>query len=173
MLLVIVVAACGGSKVDPTTASAGFRQLPADQVIAGFEQYISQAGAKQAILKGDTAYLYEDSAMAKVQNVHLTIFDEKGQVSANLTSKTGDVNNATQAMVARGNVVLITTDGRRIETEELHYDPNAHRIFSNVPTVQRYQGGVLRGTGFDADDKFNNVLIRNARSSGGGIRIQF
>lgn len=171
-VLMLIVVGCGGPRTEPV-AGAGFQKLESDQVIVGFEQYVTEAGSKRAIMRGDTAYIFEDSSLVKVHRAKLTLFDDQGKVSARLTSKTGDVNSATQAMVARGNVVLVTGDGRTIETEELHYDPKSHRVWSNVHTVQRQNGGVLSGSGFDADDKFTNFRITNARSKGGGLKIQF
>ena len=47
------------------------------------------------------------------------------------------MNERTEEMVARGDVVLIVhSDGRRIESPELHYDPNRDRIWSDSTTVQ-------------------------------------
>lgn len=169
----LLLMSCGRAATDPT-GGAGFRTIPSDQVIVGFEQYVSEGGRPKATMRGDTAFIFEDSSVAKVRRINLTMYNESGQVSARLTAVTGDVNTATQGMIARGDVVLISEpEGRRIETEELHYDPRSHRIWSDQPTVQHYQGGTLRGSGFEADDKFYNVQIRNARSTGGGLRIQF
>ena len=173
ILLALLAIACDRQTSAPT-ADAGFKMLAADQVIVGFQQYVSEKGLNKAILRGDTAYIYEDSSLAKVQKVDLVLYDEAGKVSARLTSKAGRLNTQTQGMTAIGNVILITeSDGRRIETEELHYDPTTHRVWSTVPTTQRHQGGVLTGTGFEADDKFYNVRITGARSTGGGFRINF
>lgn len=173
ILLLVLVGACGGPQTDPT-AGEGFRQLVADQVIAGFEQHLTEDGRHKVLMRGDTAYIFEDSALAKVRNMNIIMYDEAGHVSARLTALAGDINTAHQGMVARGNVVLITEqDGRRIETEELHFDPRTHRIWSDVRTVQHHEGGILMGSGFEADDKFQNVQIRQASSSGGGLRIQF
>ena len=172
-LAIAITSACDRQTAAPP-AGAGFQMLAADQVIVGFQQYVSERGLNKAILRGDTAYVYEDSSLAKVRKVDLVLYDEAGKVSARLTSKAGRLNTFTQGMVATGNVILITeSDGRRIETEELHYDPTTHRVWSNVRTTQRYQGGVLTGTGFEADDKFYNVRITNASSTGGGFRINF
>jgi LPS export ABC transporter protein LptC len=156
------------------TGGEGFEKLPADQVITGFEQYVSENGLNKAIMRGDTAFIFEDSSVAHVKTVNLVLYDEAGKVNARVTSKSGRLNTFSQAMTATGNVVLITeTDGRRIETEELNYDPTTHRVWSTVRTVQRHQGGVLTGNGFEADDKFQNVRIHGARSTGGGFRINF
>lgn len=171
-LLLVALVGCGGAEQSPT-AGAGFQKLESDQVIFGFQQHVTQAGVRQAILRGDTAFIYEDSSLAKVRKVDLVLYNEQGKVNATLKSKAGRLNTYTQQMVASGNVVLITQDGRQIETEELHYDPNTHRVWSTVRTTQRHQGGVLTGTGFEADDKFNNVRVTGARSTGGGFKINF
>ncbi len=174
LLTLLCLSACKGNEVTPV-ATVGYRNIAADQIVIGMEQYVTEAGKQRAILRGDTAYVFEDSAKAHVKKVNLTLYDEAGGESAHLTSQEGDFSNNTQAMVARGNVVLVTrgADPSTIETEELHYDPNTHRIWSTKPTTRRYSGGVIRGTGFEADDKFQNVRIANASSSGGGMRIQF
>jgi LPS export ABC transporter protein LptC len=168
----LAVLGCGQQPATLPTGE-GFVMLDADQVIYGFEQYITKNGRNTAVMRGDTAHIYEDSMLAKVKNSSVVLYDERGNVSARLKSKTGVVHSGTQRMIARGNVVLTTDAGRTIETEELHYDPETHRVWSTVRTVQRYQGGVLTGTGFDADDKFQNVRITGASSRGGGMRIQF
>jgi len=173
VLVLSGVGACGGPQSGPT-ASVGFRTLQSDQVVIGFEQYITENGQNKVILRGDTAYVFEDSSTARIRKLNLTLYNETGQVSARLNSDSGVVNTFTRAMIARGRVVLTTEqDGRRIETEELHYDPQAHRVWSTVPVVQHFQNGVINGTGFEADDKFYNVRINNARSTGGGLRITF
>ena len=174
LVLALLLGACRNNEVTPT-ATVGYRDIAADQIVIGMEQYVTDAGKQRAILRGDTAYVFEDSAKAHVKKVNLTLYDDAGRESAQLTSREGDFSNDTQAMTAIGNVVLVTrgANPRTIETDELHYDPNTKRIWSTKPTVMREGASVMRGTGFEADDEFHNVRVTNARSSGGGVRIQF
>jgi LPS export ABC transporter protein LptC len=174
LILAALLGACGNNELTPT-ASPDYRDIAADQIVIGMEQYVTQSGRQSAILRGDTAYVFEDSAKAHVKKVNLTLYDESGRESAQLTSREGDFSNVTQAMVARGKVVLVTrgAEPRTIETEELHYDPNSKRIWSTKPTIMRSGTGVVSGSGFEADDRFVNVRVANARSSGGGMKITF
>lgn len=173
-LSLTLFSACGDrDNIEPNASFAELPKLPSDQVIVGFAQYVTQSGKNKATLLGDTAYVFEDSAVAKVTGVRMTIYDEAGRVNAKVKARTGDFFTGTQRMIARGNVVLTTNAGRQIESEEIYYDPQSHRIWSTKPTRQRYQGGVLSGSSFDADDQFVNVRINNARSSGGGFKITF
>lgn len=153
--------------------ASGYKDLPADQIIVGMEQYVTTAGRQRAILRGDTAFVFDDSMKAHIKKVNLTLFDEAGRESAQLTSKEGDFSNTTQAMLARGNVVLVTRGAqpRTIESEELHYDPNTHKVWSTKATVMRSAGTVVRGSGFTADDQFNNVQVTNASGRGTGLRF--
>lgn len=174
LFVLAVLLGCGGAEQGPV-ADPGFKTLESDQVLTGFEQYVTENGRRKAVMRGDTAFIYEDSSLAKVRKVDLILYDEQGKVSATLKSRAGRLNTYTQEMVATGNVVLITAkDGNTVETEELHYDPNTHRVWSTVATTQRLAGGgVLTGSGFEADDKFYNVRVTNARSSGGGFKLTF
>jgi LPS export ABC transporter protein LptC len=175
LLCALILTACESNEVTPT-ATAGYRDIEADQIVYDMEQYVTAAGRQRAVLRGDTAYVFEDSAKALIKNVNLTLFDDAGQESAQLTSREGDFHNATQAMLARGKVVLVTrgADSRTIESEELHYDPNTKRVWSTKATVMRSKDGtVVNGSGFESDDRFANVRITNARSTGGSLRIQF
>src|SRR5690606_41787034 len=67
-------------------------------------------------------------------------------------------------MVARGNVVVLRVDGtERIETEELYYNPQTHRIWSTVHTTRTVNGCTQEGDGVQTDDQFRSVTLENAR----------
>jgi LPS export ABC transporter protein LptC len=168
----VLLAACN-QKTTPT--GEDFQKIPADMIMVGMTQNITSDGLRRARLQGDSAFVYEDSSKVKVKGVNLTIFNEQGLESAHLTSRTGDFNNHNQGMIARGNVILITTGvtPRRIETEELHYDPETHKIWSTVNTLMVEGGSRITGDGFNADDKFENVSITHMQGRVTGQRIKF
>lgn len=171
-LIAALVAACGGSPQEPAV-TGDFVPLPSD-VMTDVVFRPTTDGVQTALLRSDTVYMRRDSSRYDLVGVDLEMFDSSGKLSATLTSKTGEYSTVGQAMVARGNVVLITVDGnRRIETEELHYDPNTRRIWSDVPTVMREEGNVYRGNAFTADDGFRNVNIPGYRGALPGVRFQF
>jgi LPS export ABC transporter protein LptC len=167
----LLILGCG-PQAGPT--GEDFQEVPADMIMTDLDSFMTSSGIRKARLQGDTAHMYEDSSRLAIKGVRLAFFDEHGNDSGSLTSLTGDLNTATQAMIARGNVVLITKVGnRRIETEELHYDPQTKRIWSEVKTLMIEGGSRITGDGFSADDKFTNVQVRNARGRVEGAKIQF
>lgn len=170
-ILAVIVGACGQQ---PTPTGEDFQEVQADLVMVGMKSYLTNNGIRKAQIIGDTGFVYDDSSKVHVKKVNLKFFDEQGAESGSLTSRTGDFNTNTQAMIARGTVILVTTTGnRRIETEELHYDPQSHRLWSEKPTVLIEPGSRVTGTGFTADDKFQNVSITNPRGRVGGPGFKF
>ncbi|NJD10072.1 MAG: LPS export ABC transporter periplasmic protein LptC, partial [Gemmatimonadetes bacterium] len=118
---------------------------------------------------------FEDSTTARRFGVKLAMYDTLGRTNANLTSRTGYLNQRTQKLVAQGNVVLVLGSGRQIETEELNYDPETHRIWSDVSTRIRYPasegGGVTISGTFSTDDKFQNMAGTEMRGKIPGLKL--
>jgi LPS export ABC transporter protein LptC len=180
LLSALALAACGNSA---TTPSAGdvVQDLPTDQVIYSLRHVMTTDGIRRALLDGDTAYMGQTGAQIEIVGVNLTFFDEMGRESGTLTSLTGDFDWRARSMVARGNAVLTTRgpEGERVlETEELHFDVGADRLWSTVPVVLRNGDQVLKGTSFESDGQFQNFTVHSPGSSphevggtGGGLRF--
>jgi LPS export ABC transporter protein LptC len=157
----VATTACN-RRTDPV--SADYHDLPADQIMIGATHSPTSDGIRSAIGKYDTVYVFEDSSKLDLRGVNLQLFDATGRQTATLTARTGEMNTATQAMVARGDVQLVTlTDGRTIRTEELHYDPAGRRIWSDVATTIRHEGRDLQADGFSSDDQFNQIQFTRLR----------
>src|SRR5687767_1260978 len=135
----LILAACSNDGDITPIGSANYKGIEADQIIVGMEQFVTDAGRRKAVLRADTALVFEDSAKAHLKRVDMKLYDEAGADAAQLTSREGEFNNSTQVMLARGKVVLVTRgeNARTIETEELHYDPNTKRVWSTKPTAMR------------------------------------
>jgi LPS export ABC transporter protein LptC len=169
-LTTLAVAACNGTT-DPAT---DYESLPADQVMYGMEHNISNGGIRTAHMKADTALMYNDSTSIQLRVVDLDVFNEQGVVRAELTSQTGELDQRSNRMVARGNVVLVVTgeNGRTIYTEELHYDPNQKQIWSDVKIRQVFPDGRENtADSFRADDQFKNFTAQGVTGSTGAIRF--
>jgi LPS export ABC transporter protein LptC len=172
LAMAALLAACDGGPGGPT--GVGYIELPADQVFVDVTQSLNTAGVRAALLRADTVYMFNDSAKAHLRILDLTVYDEDGVVKTTVRSQRGELHTVTEAMVARGNVVVVTDAGaRRIETEELHYDPSRNQIWSDVPFVMHENGSVTRGQSFRSDSEFRNFEAIGATGRIPGLRFQF
>ncbi len=171
LLLVTAVAACGGNMSEPT--GEGYRDLEADRIIVGVHYMPTEDGVRKAVGVFDTVFVYTDSSIYHLKGVSLDIYSSDGKPAAKVTSETGRLNISTDAMTATGHVVLVTPDSVRIETEELHYDPSTHRIWSDVETHRLKDGKELIADSFSADDQFTRVDYMHPRGDLSGMKMNF
>jgi LPS export ABC transporter protein LptC len=166
----LLLVACDG-PVDTPVASADVQGIQADLVQFGMVSFLTASGVREGRVEADTAYAFYDSAVVKLRGMRLVFYNTDGSERAAVSAQAGEMNENTDRLVARGNVVLIVHgDGRKIETAELNYDPNQDRIWSDSATVQTLaNGSVTRGTAFESDLEFRNVRIANPRGAIGNI----
>ena len=75
---------------------------------------------------------------------------EQASRSWTVTGNEGDLNQDTKDVELRGNVVLVSSDGLRLETERLRWDAERQRAWTEDPVVIYRAGAVVRGTGFES-----------------------
>src|ERR1043166_6013842 len=102
----------------PSTISAADS---ADQVLEGMSHYITNDGIQRAHVRADTAYMYSPSQTAELRNVHITFFDTRGAQTSTLSSREGPHHGRAGEREARGNVVVVRTEGATLRSEVIRY----------------------------------------------------
>lgn len=101
-------------------------------------------------LKADRADIYDYANEARVYVVHVDFYED-GEYSSTLTAKEGTVDLLRHSMTARGDVVLVSRkDGAILKTEELSWDADGHKIFSDAYCTLERGHSIIRGQGFTA-----------------------
>lgn len=161
VLLSILAGGCGEEETTPI-ASPELLESGAQSVIYLMVMEITVNGIREGRVEADTAYLYPDSSLFSLRNPVLVLFDEQGIERARVISERGRFNSTTKELVARGEVVLTIREGdRQVETQELNYDPNGDRIWSDSTSVMREGGTVTRGESFRSDLDFRRAEVIN------------
>ncbi|MDX1660488.1 MAG: LPS export ABC transporter periplasmic protein LptC [Gemmatimonadota bacterium] len=131
---------------------------PPDQVVEDGEHVITVEGVKKAVLIAEQLYFYNDTSTVVGDTIQVNFFGEGGEFVSMLTAVSGVINQRSQEMTARGSVD-VRSDDSRIETEVLHYEPDADRIWSDQPTVINQRGNVIRGRGVESDPGLERIRI--------------
>ncbi len=173
-LAVAFAAACADETQAPVVDQA---MADIDYIIMEeMENVLTVNGVRSGLVISDSSYVYDDSASAQLFGVRMTLYTQQGVERSRLTAERGWLNERTDELTAIGNVILeIPSDGRRIETPELHYDPVRDEISSDSSTIQVLNGSRTRATcGFNSDLEFRSFNlcgpvgdIPNRRPGGG------
>jgi LPS export ABC transporter protein LptC len=172
-LLVAAVAftgACQQQASSPGTATDEMAELESN-IVFGMVAFMTTNGVREGRIQADTAYAYTDSTKIDLRQMTALFYDDNGGDRATVTGTTGEWDQDTDRMIARGDVVLlIHTDGSRIESAEINYDPGIDRVWSDSATVRTLaDGSVTRGSSFESDIAFENVDVRNPRGAAGRV----
>lgn len=166
---VLAVAACNQNALRNTTTITAADT--ADQVLEHLQHYITKAGVRQSLVEADTAYYYEAARRFELKGVKVTFYNETGAKSSVLTAREGTYYMQNQNMEARGNVVVVSTDGRTLRSEKLRYDQATNKLSTDIAFT--FDGPTARGAGngFVSDPDFRDVVIQQGRGveRGGGF----
>jgi LPS export ABC transporter protein LptC len=155
--------ACDDKAQPPVAGHAG-RADSADQVMYKARFNLTDNGLSRAELTADSALFFDDNTRVELKNIATTFFTITGARDAYLTSLKGTYLSRLGNMWARDSVVVVTEEGRRLETPELKYDQALNQISSDSPFVLTEPGRRLAGVGFRSDPNMQNVQILKTKS---------
>jgi LPS export ABC transporter protein LptC len=170
MFLALLLGCGQGPRSVPGPASG---ELP-DQEVSDFVVTETDAGRPQWTLYSRDAAIYNPRNTIVARGVRVDFFDEQGKQNSTLTAREGEINQRTRDMVARGNVVLQTTEGTRMSTEELRFLNQKQRIVSDMLVRVEGKGTVLTGVGFESDPglkhyEFKRKVQATVHTQSGGL----
>lgn len=167
-IAIAVSSACTEKKSPPVVRKSALADS-ADQVMYGAHFNLTDAGLERAEITADTAYFFDDNTRVELSKVETTFYTTSGARDAYLVSRRGTYNNRSSLMVARGNVVVTTEEGRRLETPELKYNQQSNEIASDSAFVLTEPGRRLEGIGFQSDPNMQNIRILKTKSGSTGV----
>ena len=157
-LLGTVLAGCSGGKKLSASGTSG--ELP-DNEVEQFYVTETDSGRAQWTMFAQHAATYQARDLVTVRGVRIDFFSDKGIKSSELVAREGELYQRSRDMVARGNVVLLTTEGWRMSTEEMHFLNSRRKITSDKLVRVEKQGTVLEGVGFESDPNLEHFEFQH------------
>ncbi len=157
LVCALVATGCAGEKRSSPVGASG--ELP-DQEVSDFVLTETDQGRPQWTLYARYAATYQAKNLVVSRDIRVDFFDEKGARSSELTAQQGEIQQQTRDMTARGKVVLQTTEGTRMTTDELHFNNDKQLITSDKLVRVDRQGDVLEGTGFASDPDLHHFEFK-------------
>ena len=171
MTFVAVAALACNSGTEPRATAGNPLADSADQVMFGVSTMITNRGVLRAQLGADTGYFFDGNSRIEVRHEKTIFYTTTGQQNATLTSVEGTYNMRRGQMEARQDVVVVTTDGKRLETEQLRYDQATNQISSDSAFVLTEPARTLRGIGFTSDPDLTNLHVKKVLTGSGSFTL--
>jgi len=167
-LLGIAAMACGGMEQPPTARTDADS---ADQVGYGVTHILTADGVRRMRLEADSAYAYAGPQRHELFGVKVTFYSPNGVETSTLTAREGTYEWRSGNMEARGDVVTLSPDGRRLETSILQYDRQRDLIIGPAEFHWTTPDQDVVGEGFTTDPELRNVQTTRARGALGRVPV--
>ena len=119
-----------------------------------------------------SAPLFKQYSSAKEQRdecpkgIHVWFYEKTGEIKGELTANWAKRDVTTDIWEAQGNVVVINNEGKRMETEQLFWDPKKEMVYSEKYTkITSPDGTVATGNTFTANQDLSNYTLRKAKAT--------
>ena len=162
---ILVAAACSKSESPPLGATKNTLADSADQILFHAKFTITDKGLRRAEIEGDTAYFFHDNTLLVIHPLHAKFYSSNGAFDGLVQGREGRYDTGRAMLEARGDVVINSLDGKRLETPFCRYDQRLDQISSDSTFYMSEPGRDLRGKGFRSDAGLNSLTVTTLISS--------
>jgi LPS export ABC transporter protein LptC len=157
-MLVLLPAAGCQQQAEPAAAPPRDEQVP-QQEIFDYRLIETTAGVRKWVLEGERMLKYAGQQDMLLIDVKMDFYRE-GEHFSVLTADSGRANEYTKNVHTWGNVVVVTDDGRMLETEELFFDNESQLIYNDVFDRFTRQEDIITGIGLEATPDLEYIEIK-------------
>jgi LPS export ABC transporter protein LptC len=161
LVATLVLGACR-SPEGPPVKSVDTAADSADQVMVRVRTLLTERGVQQGELFADTAYVYEDGSRYELRNVRTTFNTATGAPNGTLTAKRGRYEIRQRVLEAFGDVVVVSTDGKRLLTPHLRFDQARNLVRSDSAFTLIEGSRRSEGLGFESDPNATQFVCKRS-----------
>lgn len=130
-----------------------------DAVVAGATIYLYEGTIVTTEIKAELIHKFDelDSTMGYVLDID--VFDSSGNVVSTIVGDSGVIREHDNSLHLFGNVVVLTDDSTRLETDNLRWDPDRDKIETEAFVKIRQDGDIITGWGLESDRSLTRIKI--------------
>jgi len=151
--LFLLLGACNDRPV------CGPNPVPPNQFVEALTLNETSSGQRLYTLEAQKAYVYDPAQRIDVTGVRVLFYDEVGGVSSTLVADEGSIYSKNEDLVARGHVVVRTSDSTELETDSLAWSNQRRLVRTDADLVIQTPKGRIEGRGLVSDAGLNKIDI--------------
>ncbi len=130
-----------------------------NQETDAFTLHESSSGKRQYTLEAQKAYVYDPAQRVDVTGLRVLFYDEVGGVSSTLVADEGSIYSQNEDLVARGNVIVRTSDSTMLVTDSLVWSNQRRLVRTDADLVIETPKGRIKGKGLVSDAGLTKIDI--------------
>ena len=160
---------CEGPQEKPVTIQQNKENIPDQELWASPENPVvirltDDEGKVQNLIKAGHIQIFRKKKTTFVDSgITVDFFNNKGEITSTLTADRGVLYENTKDLVAYGNVVVHSTEKRKLETEELRWYEKEQKIVAPLFVKITTEKGYEEGTNLESNADLTHFTIWNVR----------
>jgi len=130
-----------------------------NQVIEAFTLHESSSGKRLYTLESQKASVYDPAQRVDVIGVRVLFYDEVGGINSTLVADEGSIYSKNEDLVARGHVVVRTSDSTLLATDSLAWSNQRRLVRTDADLVIETPKGRIEGKGLVSDAGLTKIDI--------------
>ena len=126
-----------------------------------------EAGTVRWRLRAEQALMWDERGAGRTELRRVSVEVDEPDRSWSIVGDEGEYLQKEKRIELRGNVVVTSTDGLRLETEVLRWSGDDQRLWTDAPVTLSGRGSVVRGR------TLNVAMASDATTVGGRVRARF
>jgi LPS export ABC transporter protein LptC len=167
----LVVVACTKQGATPPVKRGTTMADSAEQIMVGVRMLLTDRGVQRGELFADTGYVFDDQTRIELKKVRATFNTSTGTKDGVLSADRGTYNQREEKLEGFGNVVIVTTEGKRLTSPHMKYLQALNEVSSDSAFTLVEPDRSLSGVGFRADPQLTRVVVLKAGEGRGNITL--
>ncbi len=158
-VFIFVFVNCGRDSLEDLSARISLQDVP-DQETWDFSLRLTSEGISQAKVEAGHMVKFNAKGIYELdQSVVVDFFDKEGRHTSKITSDSGFVEESGNFMTAKGNVKAVSDSGIVLLSEELKWDKDSEKIYTDKFVTIYSEGDTINGYGFESDQEIRKWKI--------------
>jgi LPS export ABC transporter protein LptC len=164
---VAATAACAPKGAKPPVQTSRSMADSAEQVLFNTHSLLLEKGIQRGEMFADTVFVFDDNTRFELRKVRVTFNTVTGAKDGVMSSDRGRYNLRQQLLEGFGNVVIVTTDGKRFTSPQVRYLQGINEVSSDTSFTLVKPGQTVSGVGFKSDPQLTHyTILRGVQAKG-------
>jgi len=159
ILLLVVMTGCNRNDISRNDQNDSTVLNSPDSEVNGATILLSDKGKITSEIVADKIIQFNDLDSTMAYDLKIRNFDSLGHVNSTVTGDSSVIREETRQYIIYGNVIVVTEDGTKLETDKLNWNPKTDKIFTDAFVRITSSEGVVSGWGMEADQKIKSYKI--------------